>query len=289
MNLYYGEFKQHVTQLVDSEIDKTCQSLNLVAPLGDAVRYSLFPAGKRIRPLLALCCCQDLGGTIQSLVRPSCALELVHASSLIHDDLPALDNDDFRRGQPSCHRQFGEATAILAGDLLIAAAFSLVADSGDRTPALTTALAQAFVDVCHGQQRDLLHGPERGSLDLLHRLKTGALFRAAMIFGASFADISPETVKRISVFGETLGIYFQIIDDLIDLKGNEEQKGRPSGSDHRNQRETWGTGVTAEELAEKRRIMKLDTESQISEIEELSRRAMPLVRAVFAQVDSTVG
>lgn len=286
----YDEFKQQVGELTEDQLQQFVQNLGVIDTLTAAVSYAIFPAGKRIRPLLALACCHDLGGDYNALVKPASAIELLHASSLIHDDLPALDNDDFRRGRPSCHRQFGEATAILAGDLLIAAAFkqlSSVRISPLQESALTAMLAQAFVDVCHGQQRDLIKGEQRGSLDLLHRLKTGALFRVSMQFGTIISGINQVNSERLADYGEMLGIYFQIIDDLIDLKGNEEQKGRPSGSDQRNHRETYGSGEQ-QQLEFKRQTLRDQLEELISTVEnELSLR-MGLVRNIFEQIDGTI-
>lgn len=281
----YSEFKQHVTPLIEQHLARFCEDLAVVGPLKEAVHYALFPAGKRIRPLLALACCRDLGGNVEELARPACALELLHASSLVHDDLPALDNDDFRRGRPSCHKRFGEATAILAGDLLISAAFSLTSGADRRLHALTQPLASAFVDVCHGQQRDLMQGAERGSLDLLHRLKTGALFRAAMQLGFLFSGSNGGDIEKVSLYGETLGIYFQINDDLIDLQGNEDKKGRPAGSDQRNRRETYAAEVGMQPLEEKRNCIRDEMERLIENIERDSGCRMQIVRALASQLE----
>lgn len=283
----FESFKTEMGQGIERELERFIVSLNLVEPLQQAIHYAIFPAGKRIRPLMALAVAADLAGVDGQKIAPIIALELLHASSLIHDDLPALDNDDFRRGKPSCHKKFGEATAILAGDLLIAAAFSLINDAkicaASRTQ-LSAILARAFIDVCHGQQRDLMHGEERGALELLHCLKTGALFRAAVQFGLIISDHDLAHLDDFGDLGEQMGIYFQIIDDLIDLTGHETEKGRPGGSDQRNARSTFGTEENAAMLKERKETLAHSIADRFQSLEAILKKELSLLRAIFAQI-----
>ena len=276
-----------IALLIEAELLKYSSAIILVAPLQEAFSYALFPKGKRIRPALALALAEDLSANSESFVRPALALELIHASSLVHDDLPALDNDDFRRGKPSCHKAFGEATAILAGDLLIAEAFALTADpilSDSQVAALTRILATAFRDVCHGQQRDIISDDSRGPLELLHRLKTGALFRASAQFGATFSNLAPDLVTEVGSLGENIGLLFQMNDDLLDLIGDSDHKGRPHGSDQRNQRQTYGSSYQMSELSQHVARLTDTIIQQFSQLEQVTASSLKQTRLLFKKV-----
>ena len=233
--------------LVEAFIKSLISGIELDSSLKKAIEYSLFPGGKRIRPVFALMLFHDCGGAIEHLVPAAAALELIHTSTLIHDDLPALDNDDMRRGRPSLHRAFGEATAILAGDTLVPLAFSALTRSQFKAETISrfvSALSSGYVNVCHGQQLDLLPRTDKdNSIDLftLHRLKTGSLFQVAAEFAAIALQKPDPVVSLFSTLGNTVGVYFQIVDDLIDAFGSDSQRGRVGSSDARSHRYTFFT------------------------------------------------
>lgn len=224
-------------ELFEAELEAIFNSPLGVPALVEAARYGVFPAGKRIRPVLALAWCADLGGDPRPLIRAAAALELIHCASLIHDDLPALDNDDFRRGRPSCHRAFTEATAILAGDMLVSLAHRCVVEaplSADARLILTDVLARANIDLCAGQALDLVPPVRRSELTEIHRFKTGALFSACLVFGGVGAGQGAPALARSAELGHAVGLLFQIADDFIDAHGTDAARGRPGSSDARN-------------------------------------------------------
>lgn len=236
------------------EIDRTLQTLiehgSISTQLREVASYSLFPGGKRIRPVLALSFCADLGGEPLKILDSASALELLHASSLIHDDLPALDNDDMRRGRPSCHKQFGEAAALLAGDLLISLAFAACVRSDLSDPLrveIVRELTSAFISLCSGQQLDVSTQSTDVDLTEIHELKTGALFAAAMAIGALGAGHDAASLDQVKKVGMLIGVGFQAVDDLIDLLGTVQERGRETRSDARNNKKTL---FTANDLAE---------------------------------------
>lgn len=206
-----------------------------------AMRYSLFAGGKRIRPILCIAAAQSLGGTAPGAEDAACSLELIHTYSLIHDDLPALDNDDFRRGRPTCHKVFGDAMAILAGDALLTLAFEVLgrlpAVDGSRQARLVTELAAAAGTVrgmIAGQVHDLEGERQRPTPELLeriHRAKTGALLLASVRLGAIYACADEEQLQSLSRYGEHVGLAFQIVDDLLDVEQSSEALGKTAGKD----------------------------------------------------------
>jgi geranylgeranyl diphosphate synthase type II len=215
-----------------------------------AVRYSLFAGGKRLRPVLALAAAETVGGGSRDIMPAACALELIHTYSLIHDDLPAMDNDDLRRGMPTCHKKFGEAMAILAGDALLTMAFALIANC----PLNKTAperLLQVFAEVSAaagtlgligGQVVDILSSSgnvDAATLEYIHRHKTGAMYRASVRTGAILAGCSGEDLERLTGYADHLGLAFQITDDILDLVGDEKSLGKPVKSDLKNEKGTY--------------------------------------------------
>ena len=208
-----------------------------------AQRYSVLGPGKRIRPALVYATAETLGLPLEQVDAAACAVELIHCYSLVHDDLPAMDDDDLRRGRPTCHKQFDEATAILAGDSLQVLAFHLLAaHPGSPTdPAIrvrimdTLAVASGTAGMAGGQALDL--AAEGGSLTLadlerLHALKTGALIRASVMMAAHCRpELAPQAVTALSVFGDCVGLAFQVQDDILDIEGDVEVIGKPPGSD----------------------------------------------------------
>jgi len=217
--------------------------------LHDAMRYAVFNGGKRVRPLLVYAAGECLGLPEQLLDAPAAAIELIHAFSLVHDDLPAMDDDDLRRGKPTLHRQYDEATAILAADALQPLAFDVLADASGIAPATRVKLVKLLADACGsigmtgGQSLDL--AAEGQSLDAaqiehMYSLKTGALIHASVVSASELkADLSPERISALDAFGRTIGIAFQIKDDILDVEGDTDIIGKPSGSDQRLDKATY--------------------------------------------------
>ena len=206
--------------------------------LAEAMRYSVFAGGKRFRPLLVLMACELCGGEARVALAPGCAIELVHTYSLIHDDLPAMDDDDFRRGRPSCHKQFDEATAILAGDALLTLAFEIVAAPAcaPHGAAYVAELARGAgtAGMLAGQMADMVFEgaePTAEAVDFIHRHKTAALIAASARLGAIAADAPEGTVDRLGRFGQALGLAFQVADDALDVEATSEQLGKTAGKD----------------------------------------------------------
>lgn len=217
-----------------------------------AMRYSIQNGGKRIRPILTLEFCKMCGGTEEQAMPFACAVEMMHTSSLIHDDLPCMDDDDLRRGNPSCHKMYGEATALLAGDALLMHSFEVLTNAElpeDRIVSAVALLAQnaGVGGMLGGQVLDLLYEsreePTVSDLLTVHKLKTGALISAACLLGCIAAGADDEKLLAASRFAYNLGIAFQIKDDLLDVQGTEEELGKPVGSDAENDKTTYVTMV----------------------------------------------
>jgi len=213
-----------------------------------AMRYSVFAGGKRIRPILCLETARIFSGDVTPALHPACALEFIHTYSLIHDDLPALDNDDLRRGKPTCHKKFGEALAILAGDALLTLAFETIGATpapAERRVAMLTEIAGAAGTVngmVGGQVADI--EAERKAVDpqmleYIHRSKTAALIRAAVTSGALCAGASADDVARLRRFGETIGWAFQVTDDILDVEESSAALGKTAGKDMAQQKATY--------------------------------------------------
>ena len=237
-----------------------------------AMRYSLANGGKRLRPILVLEFCRMCGGDYRDAIPLACAIEYVHTYSLIHDDLPCMDDDDMRRGNPSCHIVFGQATALLAGDALLTHAFELIANSDlsdDKIAKAVSLLAQnaGVGGMIGGQALDLRYeniDPSLTDILTIHKLKTGALISAACILGCIAAGANEKQIDAASRYAYYLGIAFQIKDDLLDIEGDEEELGKPVGSDAKNDKTTYVT-LVGEKKAEKD-VRKL-TQSALKQLE----------------------
>ena len=229
-----------------------------LATLLNAERYSLFAGGKRIRPILTLEFCRLFDGEEAAALPFACAVEMIHTYSLIHDDLPCMDDDDLRRGKPTNHKVFGEATAILAGDALLTGAFEAAA-SNTEAGAEASAKAVAYLASCAGrygmvggQSMDLAGEQKKLTLDellKLHSLKTGALISAAAVLGALAAGLtfSDPRMQDVITYAENIGLAFQIVDDILDQTGETELLGKTVGSDAENQKNTFLSFFTPDE------------------------------------------
>ncbi len=213
-----------------------------------AMRYSLFAGGKRIRPILCIEAASAVGEDSPGVITAACPLELIHTYSLIHDDLPALDNDDYRRGKPTNHKVFGDAIAILAGDALLTLAFQVLAQlnaPGERKAAMVAELATAAGTVggmIGGQVADLEgegREPSAALLESIHRAKTGALLRASLRLGAIYAGAGEAQCAALSRYGEHVGLAFQIVDDILDVEASSESLGKTAGKDAQQQKITF--------------------------------------------------
>lgn len=220
------------------------------ALLFEAMHYSLFAGGKRLRPILLMAAADAVGGNGNHFLPVACSLEMIHTYSLIHDDLPAMDNDDYRRGKLTSHKVFGEGMAILAGDALLTAAFeTALGQPGVKPDALVAAVreiatAAGAQGMVGGQAVDLVSEGQvlnMETLQFMHKAKTGALFRAAIRSGALLAGASDDALEQLTRYAEQFGLAFQITDDILDVIGVQEIIGKPVGSDERNQKATYVT------------------------------------------------
>jgi len=237
-----SELSQALREQIDSALRRAVDFDNgCPARLKEAIEYSLLAPGKRLRPQLVLLAAQACGGEAEQAMPAAVAVEMVHAYSLVHDDLPAMDDDDLRRGRPTCHNQFDEATAILVGDALLTRAFEVLAKEV-QTPSVAarccSELAQAAgaTALVGGQADDLnAHFDElsRIKLESIHRRKTGALFRVSLRLGAIVAEASPKQLQALDEFGDHLGLAFQVVDDLLDVSGSEGDVGKRLNKDNR--------------------------------------------------------
>lgn len=217
-----------------------------------AMRYSVFAGGKRVRPVLMLAACEAVGGQIAAAMPAACAMEMIHTYSLIHDDLPAMDDDDFRRGRPTNHKVFGEAIAILAGDGLLTEAFKLLSNprfTGSTDPATTLAVIQE-ISVCAGTYGMVggqvvdMESEGKPEMDLptvqyIHTHKTGALIKASVVAGALLGGADQQQLAAIRRYGEAAGLAFQIADDILDIEGTTEEIGKDAGSDEARGKATY--------------------------------------------------
>ena len=210
------------------------------ATIHDAMRYSLFAGGKRLRPILCLAAAEACGGDVESALPAACAVEVMHTYSLVHDDLPCMDDDDLRRGRPTCHKVYGEGMAVLTGDALLTEAFLIIAQTSParRYPAATyvaeLALAGSSTRLIGGQVLDLEGEGKKltkGQLVKIHEAKTAALLTSSIRLGAMTANATEKQLEGLSVFGHALGLAFQVIDDILDVTQSTEVLGKTAGKD----------------------------------------------------------
>ncbi len=246
LTLYSPLMLQHTLEegraLADAALERLLPPPSQYPPsIHQAMRHSVFAGGKRLRPILCMEAGRLIAGTLpQGIEELGAAIEMLHTYSLIHDDLPALDNDDLRRGRPTCHKAFGEATAILAGDALQTYAYEVMANlrcPADARVRVVGELAHATGTVegmIGGQVMDLQaehQHPDAQTLEYIHRSKTGALITASLVSGALYAGAASDDVKRLRCFGRAVGLAFQIVDDVLDVTQTSEQLGKTAGKD----------------------------------------------------------
>ncbi|MBE8970102.1 polyprenyl synthetase family protein [Nostocales cyanobacterium LEGE 12452] len=271
-------------KLCDNALDR---SIPVIYPekIYEAMRYSLLAGGKRVRPILCLATCEMMGGTIEMAMPTACAVEMIHTMSLIHDDLPAMDNDDYRRGKLTNHKVYGEDVAILAGDGLLALAFESVAIQTPQSVKREVVLqviarlgrALGAAGLVGGQVVDLeSEGKSDISLETLnfiHKHKTAALLEACVVCGGLIANASPEDVQRLTRYAQNIGLAFQIIDDILDITSTQEQLGKTAGKDQKAQKVTYPSLWGLEESRSKAQEL---VKAACVELEPFGDRAKPL-------------
>jgi len=244
---FYAEYTQKKLREYNALDNDTIKQKTLI----NAMNYSLEAGGKRIRPALVYAFCEACGGDFKKVTSPACAIEMIHTFSLIHDDLPAMDNDDFRRGKPSCHKKFGEAEAILAGDALALLPFEIISGdeslSSDEKVKIISVLAKASgkYGMVGGQMIDM-ENEKRSDVDEenlrnMYRGKTGALIMASCVMGCIGAGADDFHIKRAEEYAYSLGLAFQIVDDILDVTSTSDILGKPAGSDEQENKTTFVT------------------------------------------------
>ena len=273
----FDEYRRVWRVRVDQALDRILPPADLEpGVIHEAMRYTVFAGGKRLRPILCLLSAKAAGGSEEEAMPAACAVEMVHAFSLVHDDLPAMDDDDLRRGKPTNHKVFGEGMAVLAGDGLLNQAFAAVASIArqDRIPEAVRALADAVgtMGLIGGQVEDLLGEelePTAAAVERIHRMKTGALFAGCCRLGVLAAGGSREVYDRLTRYAELLGLAFQIVDDVLDETGGDKAFGKTAGKDREEGKMTWPAVV--------------GLPASISRARELAGEARNLVRGLPAE------
>lgn len=251
-----NQYLDRVGVRVNAALDKLLPPESAQPPtIHKAMRYSIFAGGKRIRPVLTLAACEAVGGRVATAMPLACAVECIHTYSLIHDDLPCMDDDDFRRGKPTNHKVFGEGIAVLAGDALLTEAFALVARANPpkrypvREHVRELAFASGSLRLIAGQVQDLENESRKASLEEVkttHMNKTAALITASIRLGAMAGNANPTQLKRLTKYGQDLGLAFQVIDDILDATSTKEIMGKSVRADQKNQKSTFPTALGLE-------------------------------------------
>ena len=272
--------------IVDKSLEKLVPPSTAFPPsVHEAIRYSLFAGGKRVRPILVIAAAEALGASTADLLPIAGALELIHTYSLIHDDLPAMDDDDFRRGRATCHKVYGETIAILAGDGLLNMAFEVLSDSrrlkavsAQRLVAIIKEISTAsgVYGMVGGQVVDIeSEGKDIDfpTLEYIHTHKTGALIRASVRTGALYAKASKKQFSALTHYGELVGLAFQIVDDILDITGSREETGKDEGSDLKRGKQTFPSFYGLDES--RRRAVEVSDRAVLA-LKDFGRKADPL-------------
>lgn len=272
------------TELVDNKLQDYMGKLTGPSQLLEAMRYATLAPGKRIRPALVLMCNEACDGQTKTALPAACAVEMIHAYSLVHDDLPSMDDDDLRRGRATCHKVYGEAMAILAGDALLTEAFRIMAkeiDSQELAGALVNELSEAAGagGMVGGQSADILaeqSGGDAEKLQYIHSHKTGKLIRASCRMGALTAGADELKLKAVSDYGEAVGIAFQVIDDLLDMNGNSEILGKSVGKDNSAGKLTYPSVLGSEGARQKVRSLNEKAAAALKPLGEHGQKLLQL-------------
>ena len=247
LNAYLASKRKQINEALENILDPAANSSRIVA----AMSYSLTAGGKRVRPTLCLAAAEAVDGMTEEVMRAACALEMIHTYSLIHDDLPAMDNDELRRGQPTCHITFDEATAILAGDGLLTLAFQILSSNNftNEKQALLwlkvlhrIALAAGYEGMIEGQMRDISSEGTRlelNALESMHARKTGALIEASVYSGAVLGGGSPNQIEQLGIYAQNIGLAFQVADDILNVEGDPAVMGKNVGTDQSRDKNTY--------------------------------------------------
>lgn len=279
-------------KLIDGVLTRLLARSPYEGPLVSAMEYSLMAGGKRLRPVLCLAAAEAVGGEQEDCLTAACALEMIHTYSLIHDDLPAMDDDELRRGKPTCHVAFDEATAILAGDALLTMAFEILSDaalvpleqSGTWLRVIhEIAKASGHRGMVEGQVRDM--GAEGmdltlADLEALHALKTGALINASVASGAILSGAKEDDLERLTTYAKKIGLAFQVADDLLNVEGDPEVMGKAAGTDLDRNKATYPSLLG---LEESRAFARELVQDALLSLEPFDHRAAPL-RAIAGYI-----
>jgi len=281
ISAYLRDRKQQVDDALSGIFDASSEP----KPFFDAMSYSLMAGGKRIRPILMMAAYEVFKENSRDILPFACAMEMIHTYSLIHDDLPAMDDDDLRRGKPTCHKVFGDAMAILAGDGLLTEAFKFVSsDSHTRNwPADTRlsvvrelASAAGANGMVGGQAMDILSEHKKADINtvqFIHTRKTGAIIRASVRIGAILSEAAPPDLNALTLYGESIGVAFQIVDDILDVEGDTELLGKKAGTDDKLEKTTYPHVLG---LAESKKQARKLIESARESLGPFDERAEPL-------------
>jgi geranylgeranyl diphosphate synthase type II len=269
------DYLQKKQELVNSFLESYVSGSFEPARLHESVKYSLLAGGKRIRPILCLTAHEACGGDGNAIMPQACAVELIHTYSLIHDDLPSMDNDELRRGKPTNHVVFGEAMAILSGDALLTDAFRIFSENAMVRPEKLLngiqelASAAGIFGMVAGQAQDIMSEnaePDSELIEFIHLNKTAALIKASVRIGALLSDADEETIYLITDYGSNIGLAFQVIDDILDIVSSTEELGKPSGSDEEKSKMTYPTVHGIERSLE---IARENIESAITSVQKI--------------------
>ncbi len=280
------------TERINQALEAILKTSERPDRLLEAMSYALMAGGKRIRPVLCLAAAETVGGDPQEAMPAACALEMIHTYSLIHDDLPAMDDDDLRRGQPTCHKAFDEATAILAGDALLTLAFQTLSSMATTHPQQAAkwlrviqliSQAAGYCGMIQGQMFDIRSEGCRLSLvelKSIHRMKTGALIEASVCCGAELAGTNSTRIQVLKNYAENIGLAFQVTDDILNVEGDPEIMGKAVGTDQRRQKSTYPSLLG---LAESKVFAAQLIENALQALEDFDHKAEPL-RAIARYV-----
>ena len=288
LSTWSAQHLQRVEQALEQWIDP-----HAPANLGQAMRYAVLGAGKRLRPLLVLAACEAVGGPLAQALRAACAVELIHAYSLVHDDMPCMDNDVLRRGKPTVHVQFGQAQALLAGDALQALAFELLVPDDAALPASVQvqwcrllAAAAGSQGMAGGQAIDLASVGQplsEAQLRHMHRLKTGALLQCSVDMGAACGTVDAAARAALSQYGSALGLAFQVVDDILDVTQDSATLGKTAGKDAASDKPTYVSLLGLEQAMAYAQALRAQAHAA------LRASALPDTRALAALADMVVG